>query len=250
MKHLMKMLLALLSLAAPYARAQEGIVHYERFYYWVKIGQKMPYLSQEEKDRMKMTFSRWEEDQKGEPMKLIFSPDASLYTYGRESGETDDGQWSWRQDEFMVYHDFKNEKTHELVEMLSRTYVLEDSLRTPRWKILNQVKEIAGYVCMKAEARDTVRGQTITAWFADKLPAQAGPERYFGLPGLILELDVNDGDVILTAKSVELKPVAGQLKLPRMKGRKINEAAFQKLIADHIADAIKQQRNPYWSIRY
>ena len=168
--------LTLLALAAPRLHAQEGIVHYERFYYWVKIGQKMPYLSQEEKDRMRLSMGRWEEDQKGEPMKLIFSPGASLYTYGRDQGESDDGQWSWRQEEFVIYHDFTQEKTHELYEMLGRTYVLEDSLRTPRWKILNQVKEIAGYVCMKAQARDEVKGQTITAWFADKLPAQAGPE--------------------------------------------------------------------------
>ena len=79
----------------------------------------------------------------------------------------------------------------------------------------------------------------------------AGPERYFGLPGVILELDINDGAVLMEATKVELKPVANQLALPaKIKGKRINDRDFDTMIQKYIAERIKAQRNPFWTIRY
>jgi GLPGLI family protein len=117
---------------------------------------------------------------------------------------------------------------------------------------MNKIKEIKGYLCMMAVSKDTIKNQTITAWFSNDIAVQAGPEKYFGLPGLILELDINDGDVVITAEKVELKPVnSEQLALPKkMKGKKVNQGQYDLILADLMTTSIKGRRNPFWSIRY
>ncbi|GAA4398709.1 hypothetical protein GCM10023187_09580 [Nibrella viscosa] len=242
-------LLIVLTILHISAHAQEaGIVTYERSQSWVKIYSRMTFLSQEEKDRMKMTWGS-REDWKVK-MKLYFSPAQSLYTYESEQAQSDDGRYSWRNDEYVIQRNFDKEKKIEIMEMLGKTYVIDDSLRTPRWKVTNKIKEVAGHICMSAETMDSVKNQKVTAWFAQDIPVQAGPEQYFGLPGLILELDINDGDALITATKVEFKPIDKEIPKPKAKGKKITEKEYNKLIADHIADSIKAQRNPYWAIRY
>lgn len=239
-----------LALAAN-AQTTEGVINYSRKEYWSKIIGRLTYLSQEEKDRSAQIRKNWEEDNKGEKMKLAFTETESLYTYGSEQGETDDGQYSWRQSEYKLYRNFEKDKKLDLIEMLGKTYIVEDSLHTPVWKIGDQIKEIAGYVCMRAETEDPIRKQKITAWFAQDIPVPAGPERYSGLPGVILELSLNEGDVVIEATKVTLRKLTPEdLKMPKLKGKKLNDAAYDALIRQHIADSMTAHRNPFWSIRY
>ena len=242
------LLFALLAIPAV-AQKTEGVVTYERRSYWTKIYGRMTYLSQEQKDRIAQT---WKNDEEGkEKMKLTFSPDASLYTYVNEMGSTDDGRYTWRNKELLLYRNFAKDQQIDVIEMLGKTYIVEDSLRTPVWKIGNQIKEVAGYICMRAETEDPVKKQKITAWFAQDIPVPAGPERISGLPGLILELNVNDGDVIIEATSVTFKPVEAEaLKLSKSKGKKINVAAYDALIGQYIAEQTAAHQNPFWEIRY
>lgn len=231
------------------AQKNEGIVNYERKTYWTKIIARMTYLSQEQKDRAAQTWKN--DDEFKEKMKLAFTENESLYSFTNEQGETEDGSYSWRNSELKLYRNFEKDKKTDIVEMLGKTYVIEDSLHTPNWRIGNQIKEVAGYICMKAEAEDPIKKQKITAWFAQDLPVPAGPERYNGLPGVILELNLNDGDVVIEATSVTLKKLTpNDLKLPKTKGKKINDAAYDALIRQHITDSMTAHRNPYWAVRY
>ncbi len=226
----------------------EGVVTYERVQYWTKIYARMTYLNQEEKDRMKLTWGS--DDEWKLKMKLNFSPRASLYTYESEQGQTDDGTYSWRQDDFLIQRNFEQSRMTEIHEMLGKTYILEDSLAAPEWKILNQIKEVNGYLCMRAVSEDTTKKQKITAWFAQDIPVSAGPERYFGLPGLIMELDINEGDVVITATQLSFKKLDKETELPKLKGKKIDQKAYDLLLWKHIDDSIKARRNPFWAIRY
>ena len=231
-----------------YAQSTEGMVTYEHKSYWTKINARLTFLSKEEKDRMKLTWGN--EDGYGVKMKLYFDEKQSLYTYFSDQGQSEDGQWSWRQDDYLIHRNFDANKLIEHHEMLGKTYLMEDSLVTYNWRVQNQIKDVAGYICMKAETFDPVKNQKITAWFAQDIPVAAGPERYFGLPGLILELDINDGDVVVSAQKVELKNVQKELALPKMKGKKLKVADYNQMIQKHIAESMKAQRNPFWSMRY
>ncbi|QJW91293.1 GLPGLI family protein [Spirosoma taeanense] len=242
-------LIGWLTATAALAQNTEGVVTYERKTYWTRIIARMTFLSQEQKDRAAQTWKN--DDEFKEKMKLSFNENESLYTYGSEQGQTDDGQYSWRNSDLVLYRNFSKDKKTDVVEMLGKTYIVEDSLHTPTWKIGNQIKDVAGYVCMKAETEDPIKKQKITAWFAQDIPVSAGPERYNGLPGVILELSLNDGDVVIEATNVSLKKLTpDDLKLPKLKGKKINDAAYDALIRQHIADSMTAHRNPYWAIRY
>lgn len=225
---------------------QEGVVQYERTTFWVNIMSRLTYLSAEEKDRIKLTWGSTDEGWK-QKMTLAFNENQSLYAYGEEN--TEQG-WSGRKETFFLTKNFAAEHSTDYIDMLGKTYIVDDTLHTPTWKILNQIKEVAGYICMKAEAVDTVKNQKITAWFAQDIPVMAGPERYFGLPGLILELDINEGDVTIVASKVEFKKLTNEFNLKKIKGKKISDAEYTKIIADFIKDSIKGERNPYWGLRY
>jgi len=250
MKAYLFLLLSFLTLTVRAQEKTEGVVTYERVQHWAKIIQRLPFLSKEEKDRVAMTWGNNNEGWKTK-MKLFMSPTQSLYTHESEQGQSEDGQYSWRNDDLIIHRNFEQGRKTELIEMLGKTYLVEDSLVKPKWKILNQLKDIAGYVCMKAETVEPIKGQKLTAWFAGDIPVSAGPEQSFGLPGLIMELDINDGDVVITATNVEWKSVEKEASLPKkLKGKKISGAEYDSLLRNHITISTKAQRNPYWSLRY
>ena len=239
----------LLTALVAQAQLSEGVVIYTRKTDWVKLSARLAYLSQEQKDRI-ANRDRNDEENK-EKMKLVFSPSASLYSYESESGESETGRYTWRNPDLFYYRDFDKERQIDVEETLGKTFIVEDSLRLPKWKIGNQVREIAGHMCLDASTFDPVKQHSLKAWFAQDIAAQAGPEKSYGLPGLILELDIDEGVIVVEAKTITLKPVVAELKPPKVKkGKKLDERGFDTLIKTHIAEQIKEQQNPYWTIRY
>lgn len=59
-----------------------------------------------------------------------------------------------------------------------------------KWELIDEYKTILGYTCQKAKTYFNTgkRNIPITAWFSIDIPVSYGPYRYFGLPGLILEI--------------------------------------------------------------
>ncbi len=228
----------------------EGVVHFVRTTNWVQIRNKLPFLSQEEKDRALLS---WGNEAYSEYYQLLFSANKSIYLEDEEAkaaAATEVQNWSSRKVPFAYYRDFEAQKAVNVETTLGKLYIMQDSIRPVKWRIENQIKDVAGYICMKATTTDPVTNFKIAAWFAQDLTLQAGPERYSGLPGMILELDINEGDVIVAASKVEQKNIAAELKVPSAKGKKIDQQGFDTIIKEHIKSSIKAQRNPYWSIRY
>lgn len=86
----------------------------------------------------------------------------------------------------------------------SRDFFIYDKVPKPDWKIEeNSTKTIAGYKCTKATG--VFRGSKVTAYFAKDLPYSAGPFKFYGLPGLILDIRVDNMDhEIWKAESVDI----------------------------------------------
>lgn len=112
------------------------------------------------------------------------------------------------------------------------------------WKITNKSKLINNYTCYKATTIDTLintKGtfkNEVTAWFCPELPSFFGPAAYFGLPGLILELD--NGKIILKATKINfLKPSELKIK-PLKKGISMTEEEFEELVNKTARDLLKQ----------
>jgi GLPGLI family protein len=245
-----KILIVLFLGVSAFANAQNinGKIVFERKSDWIKIQSKATYLTKEEKDRMAQT---WKNDSEfKQKMLLFFDQNQSHYTYENQQGESEDGTYTWRNDEYQLTRDLAKGKVLEIHEMLGKTYILDDSLYAPKWKIHNEIKEVAGYICMKASTRDTVRSQDIVAWFATDIPVSIGPERIAGLPGMILELNIDNDAVVIVATSIKLNEAAEMPKLPKkMRGKRISQAEYDKIVFEYIKQQESMHRFP-WGIRY
>ena len=71
----------------------------------------------------------------------------------------------------------------------------------------------------------------VTAWYTPDIPVSHGPAEYWGLPGLILE--VNDGSMILLCSKLMLNPEKKFEVKPPKKGERVTRAEF---------DAIKKKK--------
>ncbi|CAM3667806.1 GLPGLI family protein [Flavobacterium gelidilacus] len=60
----------------------------------------------------------------------------------------------------------------------------KDSLQKWKWNITDDIKAIDGFVCRKATSNWL--GYDFTAWYTDEISINIGPEKFEGLPGLIL----------------------------------------------------------------
>lgn len=74
----------------------------------------------------------------------------------------------------------------------SKQYIVKDDAINFIWKIHNEKRTIGNYQCNKATTE--FRGRNYTAWFTNQIPVDYGPYKFFGLPGLILEIS-DDQDV-------------------------------------------------------
>lgn len=126
------------------------------------------------------------------------------------------------------YKNFTTRRAVEKRELMQEMYLLEDSIRNFTWKLEEgESKTIAGYTCKKATGKSE-RGNDIIAWYTEEIPLAAGPEFFNGLPGMILGLDADKGEIVFTAVSIDKKLDKKILKAP-IKGKKITGTEFAKL---------------------
>lgn len=83
-------------------------------------------------------------------------------------------------------------------------YFVHDQVSKPIWTIdKTSTKKILGYNCIKATSN--FRGSDVTAYFTKELPYSTGPFKFFGLPGLILDIRVDNKSYdIWRAEKVEI----------------------------------------------
>jgi len=81
------------------------------------------------------------------------------------------------------------------------SYYIQDKVEHA-WKLRKNEKRIGGYLCKQAEVK--FRGRKYTAWYAPDIPIDAGPWKFFGLPGLILEVYDQDKAVHFQVAKINL----------------------------------------------
>ena len=118
--------------------------------------------------------------------------------------------------------------------LMGKEFLVKDTLTVYNWKKSKETKAIGNYVCQKATSIHD--GKKITAWYSPSIPISDGPNEYYGLPGLIIQL--TEGDTVYNALSVQETPDISITK--PSKGKEISKANYQKLKEDRI-EAIKQQ---------
>ncbi len=134
--------------------------------------------------------------------------------------------------ENIVYTNFFGRKTVSRKNAFDMDYLIDDSIRHFTWKISDEVRTIAGYLCRKAttQINDSV---VVVAFYTTQIMVSGGPESFNGLPGMILGIAIPRIYTTWFATSVELlQPVP---ILPPDKGRKLSTLeAFLKVQTNNI----------------
>ncbi|MWB96699.1 GLPGLI family protein [Flavobacterium sp. GA093] len=164
------------------------------------------------------------------------------------------------------YKDVKAKKYIVDKEFMGKEFLVVDSLPKLNWKLEQETKQIGGYTCYKATAvREASKADfrnfrpkkeedkkedakketsekttnfednfempkeiTVTAWYSPEIPVNQGPENYWGLPGLILE--VNDGKtVILCSKIVLNAKEKVAIKAPT-NGKEVTQKEYEEIV--------------------
>ncbi|RBQ03794.1 GLPGLI family protein [Pedobacter miscanthi] len=90
-----------------------------------------------------------------------------------------------------VYKDLRLNKLIVSDFIISKQYIIADTLNNFKWKITSEHKKILGYTCTKANLN--FRGRNYVVWFTEQVPLPLGPWKFGGLPGLIVK--VTDSEV-------------------------------------------------------
>lgn len=164
-----------------------------------------------------------------------------------------------------TFRDYDKELIVESRELGPKKYLIDDTLRKLKWKMEEDTMTINGFLCYKATTTISMFGmgggmrmggggaganadsaaatqarrfnipaeQKVEAWFTQDIASSAGPDQYFGLPGLILKVVIDEGTIVYTPllidtqnKAVVKVPTSGK-KITREEYRKMMQQQFQ-----------------------
>lgn len=80
---------------------------------------------------------------------------------------------------------------------------IKEDIPQIKWNILNETKQISGYICKVATTK--FRGRNYYAYFTEQIPISYGPWKFNGLPGLIISISDDDNIYRWDLKSVKKK---------------------------------------------
>lgn len=140
-------------------------------------------------------------------------------------------------------------------DIFGKSFLVQDSLPNWNWKLESETKKIGNYLCYKAvsikpvseedkkgyedQKKEQTEGKTVlleirepkekvfTVWYTPEIALSQGPEKYWGLPGLILE--ATDGKISYLCSKIILNPKEKtDIKRPK-KGKKVNRKEFEEI---------------------
>lgn len=149
-------------------------------------------------------------------------------TYINENGATvwkggsSSTDYSKFPDEYLKVDHSKN-KIEMIKDIHKKKFLVTDELNYS-WKITNETKKIKDYTCYKATT--TFRGNNFEVWFTPDIPINAGPWKWYGLPGLILEATDKDQSVVFKLEKIE--KLTEEIPFPASKSKKMTLKQYLK----------------------
>ena len=141
----------------------------------------------------------------------------------------------------VLYRNFSEGVLFEQTALADVQYVINDTIHSLPWKLSTDTLTILGHLCKKATATSLRNNTPIVAWYCEDIPLPIGPERYDGLPGAILKLDMDNSGTVFTA--TQLSPAVDQKSMKVPTGKMITRAAFQKKMDEVLGPADSQGRH-------
>ena len=155
-------------------------------------------------------------------------------------------------------------------EIAGKEFLVTEPIKKWEWQMSDENKKIGEYTCQKATFTEPVpeeakkeyeemlakkkdgktmffgltepKPKSIIAWYTTEIPVSHGPKNYWGLPGLMME--VNDGETTLLCTKVVLNTkTVKEIKVPKT-GKKVTRKEFEKIEKDRF-DKMKDNESGY-----
>lgn len=163
----------------------------------------------------------------------------------------------------VLYKNTKENRFANQNDVFGKIFLVKDKLNKLDWKLENETKNIGEYTCYKAtmtrerrviqRTTTTINGNKksneeenpemeeiiITAWYTPQIPVNSGPGNYYGLPGLILE--VNDGSETVICSKIVLNPKNKVAISEPSKGKEVTQDKFDAIMEKKMKEM--QERN-------
>ncbi len=130
--------------------------------------------------------------------------------------------------ESKVYQNLAKKEVIRQEDFMGKKFLIKEPIEKRKWKIGKEKETILGYQCQKATLK--VDTTTHTAWFTTELPLSTGPHGYGQLPGTILKMELNDGQMEITAKNVEFKTIKSGTIVPPKKGKQVTSEEYRAIV--------------------
>jgi GLPGLI family protein len=232
------------------AQMKEGKISYERK---INMHRNLP------DPQMKSMVPEFRTDK----FELIFNENASLFRsvvddeapdpFANAGGGGGGMRMNFRMPTANTYTDLAKQMQYEERAFFEKEFLIIDSLKQYKWKLSEETKTIAKQLCKKATTMITApqmrmrvsvtsggnntdttantprapKETELVVWYAENIPVSFGPDSYSGLPGVIMEIDQDNGANVTTAVEVSAKYPKKELIAPS-KGDKMNRAQFQE----------------------
>ena len=133
-----------------------------------------------------------------------------------------------------IFTDLKANQQIEQKEFMTRQFLIEREIGQDKWKFSGNNKTIMGYACQEATLEK--KDEKIKVWFTPEIPVSTGPRNYIGLPGLVLAVDINDGETTLEATLIKTEKInETHLQKPK-KGKKVSDEEYHKIVDEKLKE--------------
>ncbi|WP_405609381.1 GLPGLI family protein [Polaribacter sp. Asnod1-A03] len=145
----------------------------------------------------------------------------------------------------IYYKDVKEKRFVNKTNIMGKGFLIKDSLPSYDWQLTSETKHIGNYTCYKATISKEIEKNSFsfvdgtptsvkkkvtintTAWYTTQVPISNGPSTYYGLPGLILE--INDGTTTMVCTEIIINP-SEEIKIDEPeKGKLVNQEEFDEI---------------------
>lgn len=163
----------------------------------------------------------------------------------------------------IYYKDTKQKTYTNQNELFGKVFLIKDSLPNLEWKLEKESKLIGNYLCFKATAEkkapESERGFrggprnknkdekpkdslpktiSVTAWYTPQIPVNQGPGDFWGLPGLILE--INYEKTILLCTKIVLNPKEKETIALPDKGKVVSQTEYDDIVSKKMKEMQEQ----------
>ena len=227
-------------------------------------------------DRIKMIEERMK-DRLEQTYELTFNKSASIYKQEEEL-ENSGGRGGMRMMMFGAagngdyYKNIQTKKSATESEFSGKNFLIKGDLDNYEWKMEQETKMIGQNLCFKATTvvdmpvRDTEvqfgrRGQNnseeeeedeedegprmeptiVTAWYTMEIPVGHGPNDFWGLPGLILEVNYQNTNILCT-KIVMNPKEKKEIKEPT-KGKEVTQEEYDAIVREKMEEMRERMQN-------